>query len=639
MAQNIARLGVVLGIDTAEFTKGIELAKKRLADIGSFATKAGAVATAAFTAMTYKALQFSDQMSDLSDATGVSISKVLQMSNAMQRAGGEIGDGSKALVKFTQNIDAAAGGSQQMQDAFAKAGISLKDLASLSVEELLNKTSNGIAKVGDKATQTGLKLDLFGKAMRTVDMEIFNSYVQQGAEEFRKYEDAIRQAAEITDQLEQKANKFSLTFIEKVIPSLNFFFQTISSEGSASFFVLEKAMEAVAWLIRNITLGFDALSAGIQTLSVSAKAFFGMISEDDAWKQMVNIENSLNKSINRVRDFNKESEKIKLPDIKSPTQRTVEASPEAKKQQEMLRVAQQISVEYNRQQVYSLQQLAIRNQMIGMTEDERRIQEAINQVTSETSRKIDEITKKREDAAGRGADAATLAEYDRQIAKVYELEDVFITMARNVESASIQTQRTFEFGWSKAFNQFAEDAYNYGRMAEEMFKSFTSNMTSAIDNFVETGKFSFSDFAQSLIKDLIKIELRMQAMQLFSMARGGLAGLFAGGGASAGGAVGGFEGITYAGVAMAADGGMINGPTIVGENGPELFIPQRSGTVIPNQQMSGMTESQPTIVYNGPYIAQMSAIDTQSATQFLAQNKLAVWSANQSASRSMPTSR
>ena len=130
----------------------------------------------------------------------------------------------------------------------------------------------------------------------------------------------------------------------------------------------------------------------------------------------------------------------------------------------------------------------------------------------------------------------------------------------------------------------------------------------------------------------------MQAMQLFSMARGGLAGLFAGGGGAVG-ATGSFEGLTYAGVGVAADGGMINGPTIVGENGPELFIPQRSGTVIPNQQMSGMTESQPTIVYNGPYIAQMSAIDTQSATQFLAQNKLAVWSANQSASRSMPTSR
>jgi lambda family phage tail tape measure protein len=302
----------------------------------------------------------------------------------------------------------------------------------------------------------------------------------------------------------------------------------------------------------------------------------------------------------------------------------------------MLRVAGLISEEYRRQQVYSLQQLAIRNQMIGMTEDERRIQEAINQVTTETSRKIDEITKKREDAAGRGADDKTLAVYDAQIAKVYELENVFITMARNVESASIQSQRTFEFGWNKAFAQFAEDAYNYGKLGEEMFKSFTGNMTSAIDQFVETGKFSFSNFAESVIKDLIKIQLRMSAMQMFSQAGGLFSGFFGGGTASPT-ATGSFD--FSAGLAGAADGGMISGPTIVGENGPELFIPQRSGTVIPNQQLSSMNNQQPTIVYNGPYINQMSAIDTQSATQFLAQNKNAVWSANQSASRGMPTSR
>jgi len=35
----------------------------------------------------------------------------------------------------------------------------------------------------------------------------------------------------------------------------------------------------------------------------------------------------------------------------------------------------------------------------------------------------------------------------------------------------------------------------------------------------------------------------------------------------------------------------------------------------------------------------MSAIDTQSATQFLARNQTAVWAANQSAQRSLPQSR
>ena len=49
--------------------------------------------------------------------------------------------------------------------------------------------------------------------------------------------------------------------------------------------------------------------------------------------------------------------------------------------------------------------------------------------------------------------------------------------------------------------------------------------------------------------------------------------------------------------------------------------------------------SQPQVVYNGPYIQNMSAIDTQSATQFLAKNKQAVFGANQSAQRSLPQSR
>ena len=46
-----------------------------------------------------------------------------------------------------------------------------------------------------------------------------------------------------------------------------------------------------------------------------------------------------------------------------------------------------------------------------------------------------------------------------------------------------------------------------------------------------------------------------------------------------------------------------------------------------------------TVNYNGPYIENMSAIDTQSGAQFLAKNKQAVWATYQSANRSMPVTR
>lgn len=90
---------------------------------------------------------------------------------------------------------------------------------------------------------------------------------------------------------------------------------------------------------------------------------------------------------------------------------------------------------------------------------------------------------------------------------------------------------------------------------------------------------------------------------------------------------------------MAASGGSIDGPTIVGENGPEIFVPQRRGTVIPNIQAGQFANSGASTVYNGPYIANMNAIDTQSGVQFLSKNKSTIWAANQSAQRGLPMSK
>ena len=641
MAQNIARLGVVLGIDTAEFTKGIESAKRKLGDIGQFAMKAGALATAALGAMTYKAMQFADEMSDLSDATSVSIARITQMSQALTMSGGRADDAGKILVKFTQNIDEAANGSQKMQDAFAKAGVSLNDLAKLSVEELLQKTTEGLSKVGDKATQTGIKMDLFGKGMRSVDMNGFNTQMAQSVEEFQKYENAIRIAAELNDKLAQKSQMISLSFTQQVMPAVNALFDAINVKGGLA----EKTFEAISNIIYGMAGTLRYANSAIESMGNAWDLLKGKITFEDFQRSQMNIENNLKLQLHAIREYRKELEETKKVETpKGPAVRTIKDSPEVKKLEEMKRVAGLISEEYERQQSFSLAQLAIRNRMIGMTENERQIQESINQVLISTSEKIADITKRREEAVAKapeGKGDQIKAIYDAEIAEVQRLSQQFVESARIIQTATIESQRTFEYGWNTAFRQFAEDANNYGKLGEDMFKSFTGNMTSAIDQFVEKGKFSFSDFATSVIKDLIKIQLRMQMMQMFSSMGGGLGGIFGslfGGGASAG-ATGSFVSPSYGGVGMAADGGMISGPTIVGENGPELFIPQRSGTVIPNQQMSGMADSKPTIVYNGPYIENMSAIDTQSATQFLAKNKLSVWSANQSASRSLPASR
>ncbi len=167
---------------------------------------------------------------------------------------------------------------------------------------------------------------------------------------------------------------------------------------------------------------------------------------------------------------------------------------------------------------------------------------------------------------------------------------------------------------------------------KEVNDTVWKDMTSALDEFVNTGSLNFSKLTQSILQDLLKIQLKKQSLALWEMAGGakGIMSLF-GGGSSV--------------IPLQAGGGYANGGdppvgkiSMVGERGPELFVPKTAGTIIPNH-MLGNNDTGPTINYNGPYIANMSAIDTQSGVQFLAKNKQAVWATYQSANRSVPMSR
>lgn len=170
---------------------------------------------------------------------------------------------------------------------------------------------------------------------------------------------------------------------------------------------------------------------------------------------------------------------------------------------------------------------------------------------------------------------------------------------------------------------------------QDMNQSVFNNMGNAIDNFVRTGKLSFKDLTRSIIQDLISIAMKAQMMSMFK-------GFNFFGPSSGGAPVGDFGGPSMAAAPVfAANGASADAgqPFYVGEQGPELFVPQGAGTIMPNKMVGAMSNNQPQVVYNGPYIANMSAIDTQSATQFLAKNKQTIWAVNQSAQRSLPVSK
>ena len=254
----------------------------------------------------------------------------------------------------------------------------------------------------------------------------------------------------------------------------------------------------------------------------------------------------------------------------------------------------------------------------------------------DTQRKIADIEKQIIEARINLGAGKTFDAEEQRLKRQIQLEIELSTTRQKTIQLEEQRRTSFSEGWNQAFRQYAYDAENYSKLGADAFSSVVSNMNSALDNFVKTGKLSFKGLAQSIIQDLIAIQLKAQAMSLFKMS--GLGNLFGGGTTMSAGAH--QFGIEASG--MYADGGdpPVGKPSIVGERGPELFIPKQAGTIIPNTTLQGMMgNNQPSITYNGPYIANMSAIDTQSATQFLSKNKTAVWAANQTAQRALPQSR
>jgi lambda family phage tail tape measure protein len=602
----LARLGVKLALDSSEFKAGLEDATKNTkqfeanqkkafknaqnaaSELGATMGKVGLGVGLAMAGL-YKIFEKADAISDMADAFDTSIGAIVGMGKALEMSGGKAENLGVMLTKLAVNTQEARDGSDKLRDAFKQVGLTAAEVQKLNPEQLMQRVAEQLGTIEDPILRNAKAVELLGKSAKGIDWEKYT-------DQYKKIADpdlamALKDAGDAWDNIQKGVSNtyyFMVKLIQPLTAIVNYLttlkdqYQEFKDQGGTINFDPNNPMGE----------GTEFKGSGAPKKPKEAP-----------------------KPILEGTKYDKLSEKEK----------TI-----ADKEKTMLEMAKLISVEYERQQKFALQQLDTRIKMAGMTENQRKVEETVNQVLDATSRKIDDITKRREEAAGRDATQKVLDEYDRQIAKVQELSEAFVKAAKAREEASIAEQRTFSYGWNKSFAQFAEDAGNYGKLASDMFTSFTGNMNSALDKFVETGKISFGDLATSIIKDLIKIQLRMAMMKGISALFGGFS--FGGGG----GFMNEAGGMELAGSLGFADGGNppVGVASLVGERGPELFVPKTAGTIIPNNQLANAMGNTTNVTNN--YI---NAIDTKSFEDRLYGSNKAIWAANQYASKNISTSR
>jgi len=717
----------------------------------------GAVAGLGLAALTRNAFQAADVMVDLSNATGVAISQILELQYAMEEAGGRMDQVNSSVIKFSLSIDEAAQGSIKLQDTFAELGVSLDELATLSQEQLLQEVAKGFLQVKDKARAATLANDLFGKSIRGVDIATYSREILENKGRYDEYAITVEKAAKLQGKLDKALIDVRIAFIAVIEPFIDLIDSMRDSEGGIERFtelirLLVIALSALAGgaLLRSVAAIVGSIGRGFATMVPALKKTFAAQGPFMTWLRGFGliagstIAGSVAAGVTQGAGQFRGGRGATGSWGKSKAEIEAEAEAERTVYNERLKTIsqiQQITQEYGRQQEEFISNIRQQRESLDLSIEETAAREAFNEVldranqevqkleqskktlgkeeqwqTSIYQQQIDKINgRKMADAEAAASEARNLQKrlaVNEELIKDIELinnilgnENTLAQLQRQTEliglsgdalelkSLQLEVQNELEtklLEIQQKRNQLAADADKLGadrvqqeidRLSEEerlarefadkkleiekdlyektkalrndtalatktffeqldrsidpavltakKWESVFSNIEGAIDTLVTTGKFNFKDFALSIIADLLKIQMRAIVVQAILAAIGAI---FGGAKPVLGG--GGGSGINTAGFAANGATPLAGQPFIVGEQGPELFIPKTAGTIMPNGSMSNNQVSAP--VTNNYNTYNINAVDAKSVAQLFAENRKSLLGAVGMAQKEMP---
>ena len=726
---NIARLGVALGLNSAEFVTGIEAASRKL---DQFATAAVGVAKnaalalgAALTVATYKAVAYADEIADVAAANDIAIDSIIKLTNALENSGGKGANAGKMIASFSDFVDKAAKGSFEGQKTFSDLGISLRDIGSMSTQDLLLKTTQAIAGIEDPLTRSARAADAFGKSSKGVDMVDFAKGLREGKGATLEQEKAIKDAAQAFDLFKSVGRDISILIIETLGPSLLKLGKYLKDLdiSNLSFVIFGKfigfgtgndpevKIEAITKQIDELQKTKNIAMANGRTENIAIdRMIVSLKNEQAALLEIIELRQIANEKARDTKKINdpirkittpKESlakefelEKLRLEHKFSMVNKflneseKIEIEKEKKKAEAILEIKQKniseenkfvgvnsliltykldaIDAEYKEKQ--AARRDKYRNEETQQHEDLMKEIDAVigKQKNLDAQREIylnEYASQSRAEILGLQMaqemfliDQKSLymkaeeVQLEKELLQIkYKHDETVLSIFKNEQLTEDGKNEAYQLanrnqeiaiglakdrlqilkdqksgglveGFLFRMNTFGKDMETSFEAGGKAFDSMMGSMSKALEEFVTTGKLNFGDFAKSVIKDMLAIQLRASANNLFAMIGKTL--------------FSSSVSLTEP-IGARADGGPVEsgGAYMVGERGPELFVPRSAGAIVPNHSMAMMGGSTNITNYN------IQAIDTKSFEDRILGSSKAVWAANAYGSKNLSLGR
>lgn len=422
------------------------------------------------------------------------------------------------------------------------AGLAAARIAAANIKEeialLEDENTTVFRKMNEDISLAGSGFDSLGQKM--IEM---GERIKQGGDEFENYPDAIQRIAAAQRRMNQEQETF-LGTVEETGEAL---------EKTASVKFFEKLLEDSQEAINQMTYAKEA-AEGLQ--EGLAKGLYAPELFAEAMDRVNGILGVTDDSAKRAEDALR-----------------------------ALNAAMDSSNAYMEDLNQSTEDAKFELEALNMTPLQRQIEQTSRDLKRNLNREVQNLNKALEE----GADPAKI---QAQIDAITNATTKAIQAQTDIAKQAYETQRSFTYGWEKAFDEYAENATNAATSAQRIFEKTTRGMEDAIVGFAKTGKFEFKDFLATIAEEILRSQVRILIAKLF----GGV-----GLGGNSGFGTGNFAGFF-------ANGGMIPGGQfgVVGEAGPELV----SGPA----QVTPLGGGGDTVIYN------ISAVDAPSFQQLIARD-------------------
>lgn len=479
-----------------------------------------------------------DKLDELSKRTSIAVETLSALTNNAKLAGvsqEELGSG---IIKLSRSIAEAVSGAGEQRQAFDNLGVAIRDANGKirPTVDILADVAAGFQDAEDGAIKTQYAVALFGKSGAN-----FIEFLNTGREGVQALGASIStefadQSATFMDNLDRIGQRIQSTISEKAAPFLAF---------------MNRQIEEAVRLDKMTRVG----------------AGRGVVNPE-----FVVPEKSKVKPLTPLSKENTKEEKDNAKEIASAYQ---QISDEVFK---LVNGERELAIFQFARKGASVEEIALYTEQLDKLAQLKEAQKA-NEEEAKQYAEQDKLNRQsRNDLLEKGKQL-----YDETRTPLEKLNIAEAELLRLLELGIIDfdVYSRAVFQANEAMDKLANDGQDQFADLESAIRGWGNEFTNIMANAVMTGKLSFKDLANSVISDLLRMSIQATITKpLLDLGMG-------------------FLGIQPAGK-RALGGPVTSGqPYLVGEQGPEIFMPANSGTIIPNGQSGGVVVNQTIQVTTG----------------------------------------